>query len=193
MKKGILTLLAMAVVGATVFTARAIPVTGGISFTGSATIDSSSLSNATAFTGISAVVLGGSQTGSYASVDPGTVTTWTPFTFSVSSVTPLWTFTVGSIVYSFDATTVTVVTQDSMFLNIVGEGLARITGMDDTVGTWSITATGGTSTFIFGAESVTPPESPGVPDSGVTAILLGMALSGLALLRKGVRNMEELA
>jgi hypothetical protein len=168
-------------------TAQAIPITGAIGFTGSASYNSTSLATATAFTGFNAAVLGGSQSGSYASVPALTASSWTPFVFTTSSVTPLWTFAIGSTLYSFDATSVTVDYQDALYLNLRGSGVARITGLDDTVGTWSITSVGGTSTFTFGAESVSE-GSASVPDGGTSAAMLGLALAGLARFRKRVAS-----
>lgn len=166
---------------------QAIPIGGTIQFVGTATMNSSQ----TAFVsfgdplggGLGPWVQAGSQTGSYGGVAAGTTAIWTPFTFNppAASVTPLWMFTVGGTTYSFDATSMTVTHPNASTVNITGSGIAHITGFADTIGTWTVTATGAGVDFTFGA--FTGPGG-GVADGGTTVLLLGTALSGVALLRK---------
>lgn len=167
---------------------QAIPVGGTIQFVGTATMNSSQ----TAFIsfgdplggGLGPWVQAGSQSGNYAGVTAGTTAFWTPFTFNppAASVTPLWMFTAGGITYSFDATSMTVTHPNSSTVNISGSGIAHISGFADTIGTWTVTATGAGVDFTFGA--FTGSDTGGVADGGTTVLLLGTALSGVALLRK---------
>lgn len=186
MKKTCLTLTTILLCLAALST-RAIPVTGSIQFLGGATLNGP-IDTATAFTGFTdplfipgsgPIVQAGSQSGSYASVPNGTATTWTPFSFAPgsASVVPLWTFTVGTTVYSFNATTINIDKQDSSILNLSGMGMAHIDGLEDTQGGWTITLTGGDATFTFGASS-------SVPDGTSTAVLLGAAVGMAAVLRQ---------
>jgi len=170
-------------------TVQAIPtINGTISFTGGSTINTLSLADATAFTGYSSLsILGGAETGSYSALNGGGsfggTLSFSPFDFTLNVLTPnplvpLWTVTFNGITYSFDATSVTVATQNSMFLNLTGNGVAHITGFQDALdGTWSITDVGGSPIFTFG-------NSTTVPDGGTTVILFGVALTGLGLFRK---------
>jgi hypothetical protein len=174
-------------------TVQAIPISGQISFSGLAVLDSTSLSTATKFlsysnsAGTTSFPQVGIHTGSYSSVPGGTAATFTPFTFSpVTASTPftLWSFTIGSLTYSFQVKSLTVMTQNSTFLNVIGTGLAFITGAGSpydvagTSGIFSLTDTGsGGPTFTFGASTT-------VPDGGTTVMLLGAGLASLALLRK---------
>lgn len=169
-------------------TVQAIPISGQISFSGLAVLDSTTLTSATKFlsysnsAGTTAFPTVGIHTGSYSSpLLTGASATFTPFTFSpVTASTPfvLWTFTIGVNTYSFKVNSLVVATQNSTFLNVIGTGIASITGFTDTSGIFSITDTGsGGPTFTFGANTT-------VPDGGTTVMLLGAALSGFALLRK---------
>lgn len=167
---------------------QAIPIGGTIQFVGTATMNASQ----TAFVsfgdpiggGLGPWVQAGSQTGNYAGVAAGTTAIWTPFTFNppAASVTPLWMFTIGTTTYSFDATSMTVTHPNATTVNISGSGIAHITGFADTIGTWTVTATGSGVDFTFGAFTGSGPG--GVADGGTTVLLLGTALSGVALLRK---------
>ncbi len=156
---------------------RADTISGTISFSGGAQLDNSDLGLATQFVSIYGTeVVAGSQTGNYTGILGGTPAVFTPFNFATppaGGVIPLWTLTIGGVTYSFDATSVQIVTQNSDFLNIAGTGIAHITGMDDTVGTWSITDTGGGGTeyFTFGAATQVP-----VPDESSTLALLFFVL-----------------
>jgi VPDSG-CTERM motif len=175
-------------------TVQAIPIAGQITFSGLAVLDSGNLATATKFlsysnsAGTTAFPTVGVHTGSYASVVGGTAATFTPFTFAPNPNTSvpftLWTFTVGSLTYSFEVKSVTVEAGlPPGFLNIIGTGIAFITGAGSpydvagTSGTFTITDTGSGGTFSFG-------ENTTVPDGGTTVMLLGAGLSGLALLRK---------
>lgn len=167
---------------------QAIPISGTIQFVGTATMNASQ----TAFVsfgdpfggGLGPWVQAGSQTGAYAGVAAGTTAIWTPFTFNppAASVTPLWMIAIGTTTYSFDATSMSVTHPNGSTVNISGTGVAHITGFGDTVGTWTVTATGSGVNFTFGA--FTGAGSGGVADGGTTVLLLGTALSGVALLRK---------
>lgn len=92
-------------------------------------------------------------------------------------------FTIGSATYSFDATSMTVTHPNATTVNITGSGIAHITGFADTLGTWTVTATGSGVDFTFGAFTGAG-QGGGVADGGTTVLLLGTALSGVALLRK---------
>jgi hypothetical protein len=158
---------------ALIASAKALPsITGDINFDGIAKTDTGNLATATAFTSISGVSVVPVEDGTYAGTT-GAPATFTPFSFSAAAVTPLWTFTWGGVTYTFDATSVTVVTQIKGFLNLQGSGWAMATGYANTLGSWSITDTGKQATVTFGSAAT-------VPDSGATALLIGLGLAGVA-------------
>jgi VPDSG-CTERM motif len=176
-------------------TVQAVPITGSINFIGGATLNgsgSAGLSDATAFTGFSSLgVL--TATGTYSAILVNGVSSVSFQTFSfaggVLSPSPLqylWSVTDGlGNTYTFEATDAMIVSQylnpdGTSFLNITGDGYAFLNGGDQTAGTWSITDTGSSktqATFTFGSATT-------VPDGGTTAMLLGIGLSAVVLLRK---------
>ena len=165
---------------------QAASITGSITISGVATLNSTSLATATAATAFpfSFVTLG---SGSYAAT-PGSLVTYFPFSWSPAStpVTPLWTFTSLGTTYSFDLSSLAIDTQNAAFLNLSGAGTAHVTGLTDTAGTWTFTATStGTSvSAMFGFVS----SETSVPDGGLTVALLGFALVGVEGLRRKLRK-----
>jgi hypothetical protein len=109
--------------------------------------------------------------------------TFKPFVFDppAASVLPLWTFTYLGNTYSFDATSVTVPFKSVNLLAVEGVGMAHVAGRDDTAGIWNITANKAGVSFSFSSSAGTPEAT--IPDSGNTLLLLGLGLTGFALLR----------
>jgi hypothetical protein len=162
--------------------AAAIPITGAVSFAGGGgTNNDLDLALATAFTSFTDVAIVG-KVGTYSAITtidlPGI--TFSPFIFSpfpAIGVKPLWTFVSGGLTYSLDATSLMFLSSSTHFLNVRGTGIAHITGFEDTLSTWSITATHeGQYAFGSSAEAVVP--------EPLTLILLGSGLLGLAGLRR---------
>jgi hypothetical protein len=167
--------------------AQANPITGSIGFGGyGVTINSTDLATASSFAIATPRV--NSTTGDYSAVPAlDTAITFNGFVFSppVSSITPLWTFDVGSTVYSFDATSVSSTwnpTLDSW--EIGGSGIAMITGFDDTVGTWNVNLSETGDSFVFDSSA----GAVGVPDGGSSAMLLGGGLLGLGVTSRRFRR-----
>ena len=160
--------------------ARATPINGSVNFDGIATTDTGNLATATQYTSISDVTVVAGGSGTYAVVPTSTPATFTPFSFSAAGVNPLWTFNWGGNTYSFTATSIGITHQGKDFLDIGGMGYATLNGMNTPNGTWSITDTrvGDSSTFTFGASSSVFPTTP---DGGMTIVLLGLGLLGVAL------------
>lgn len=185
MKRSFIKVLVLAGM-ASALTVQAVPITGGVFFSGGTLTLNGAGTGITAISGT--VVQGGGQAGSYLSVPALTAVTWTPFNFNPfpGSVDPLWTFTVGSTVYSFKATSLTLVEQSPGFLNLYGSGLAHISGgiFDDTAGNWVIHSTGESTVFTFGASTTIP--ATAVPDGGATVALLGVGICGLSFLRRKI-------
>ena len=170
--------------------AQAIPITGSIDMSGTATLNNTLLGSATAATAFSAVTVGGTPTGSFAGTSGASVT-WSGFSWpSNVLVAPLWTFMFLGNIYSFDLAHVSVASQDNSFLNLMGSGTLHVTGFDDTPGLWSFTISnpgGGPHPnleFTF-ANSQT---AAAVPDGGMTVALLGIAFVGLEVLRRKLHS-----
>jgi len=174
--------LVVALIGVVTFNAEAIPITGDVSFDGGYAINSTNLGIATAFTSFTGVEVSstGGGTGDFASLAPGTAMTMSGFTFSPFSGTPQWwEVTLGTTTYSFDLTSLTILFQSSSVLAMEGAGIAHITGLDDTIGTWILTANQLRSTFSYsGSSGATPVPEPGI------LILLGISMMSVAGLKR---------
>ena len=110
----------------------------------------------------------------------GTVATYKDFTYSpLTVVNPLW-ITLGGAA-SFDLTAVTIINEAGTGLVLNGTGTVYLTGYDATPGTWSFSADATGAVFNFSSTVTT-----GVPDGGMTLMLLGSALTGLALIRRKI-------
>src|SRR5665213_1242645 len=173
-------IIAMAVTA----TVQAVPITGNITMSGTETMNGTSVNTSTTVTGWGSVVTGAAASGSFSGILPGTsVTMGSPWVFIPSTLTPaLWS--VGG--FTFDLGSDIIVTDTLGFLSILGIGTISSTNpsLDTTAFSWRFdsqdpSSGGANPSFTFsGATGST------VPDGGTTAMLLGIALSGVALLKK---------
>lgn len=166
-------------------TVQATPISGNITLGGNDTMDGTSVNNSTTVTGWSAVTTGGAASGSFIGILAGTaVTMGSPWIFSPSTPTPaLWS--VGG--FTFNLGTSTIITDTAGYLNITGDGTITSTNpsLDPTPFVWRFgtqdpSSQVGNNLPVFTFSGATG----SVPDGGTTAMLLGIALSGVALLKK---------
>jgi hypothetical protein len=166
-------------------------VTGDIDFTGSVTLDNP-IPGSSVIMSVGGKVQAGSQSGDYFGVPSGTAVSFsTPLDFvalesvSPSTITPWWTFTVGTATYSFsivgDVFVHQYVAGDGSFLDISGSGDAAITGYatnDNATFDISIGKTG-SAALTFGDSNAAT--TPAVPDGGTTGLLIGLGLTGIGV------------
>jgi hypothetical protein len=171
--------------------ARANLITGSIGFgADGVTVNSSSLATATSFEVASPFTT--TESGAYSSVPLDTSVKFNGFVFNppAGSVTPLWTFDIGSTVYSFDATSVSSSYNSALKQwDIGGNGLAMITGYGATEGTWNVNLSQSGESFVFDASSAsTAPASASVLDKSATMTLLGGSFLGLVAVGRKARR-----
>jgi hypothetical protein len=181
------------------------PTSGTISFSGTASMDSSSFVTATKFTSFKSAFVGApaSLSGDYAGT-AGAAVTVSPFTWdspgAITPLIPVWKFVSGGLTYSFDLNSLHKDFASPDFLLLSGMGTAHITGLGserldklDTFGLYNLRVqTLGVATFTFSsmakATSISNQQSKPVPDTGETFILLGGCVSGICLLQRRVRK-----
>jgi len=169
--------------------AKAVPITGTISFVGIGTESGGSdIGNATGFSSFF-VISAPLATGDYAGAQllPQGTITMNGFSFNPfgGAVTPLWDFIMAGNTFTFDLNNVTSVSQGYSagipFLHIVGNGIAEINGARATPGEWRLDSnTGSGASFVF-ASSTTA-----VPDGGFTVGLLGLEVAGFGFVRRKI-------
>jgi hypothetical protein len=191
LSKTMLAVLATSVLSCAVFSqqAQAAAIEGNINLAGAVRFNTNSLATASSVVtwfdsfnnaGFSTVQAGG--TSNFAGILAGSQATMAQWAFNPSTPTPgLWS--VGG--FTFDLLSATVVTQNAQFLSISGTGIVSGNGFDPTNMEWSFTAqsAGGRprTIFSFSANGVS------VPDGGSAVALLGIALTGIAALRRKLR------
>jgi hypothetical protein len=171
--------------------ASAIPISGAISFFGTVSVPAGTTVQTTSsvkfgFGPNDTVAVGATATGAYAGIgafDPITAGVFDggTFTFLPPTIptTLIWSFTDGStgLTYTFSLGGILTVNQTSG-LYVSGWGDATISGSsssyDDTAGFFELTSQGSNATVTFSSTTT-------VPDSGTTAMLIGVGLVGTAL------------
>jgi hypothetical protein len=174
-------------------TLHATNIMGNIGFTGSVTYDTSSAGTATEVTGwINPQVSPSTPTGSFFGVVlPGQLVQFTTGDWlfnDATTINPFWMVD-G---FTFELTSSHIINQVATtpgtdgYVVVDGTGMVSGNGYASTVMTWSFTsrdpiagADPDSWSFSASANSVNS-----VPDGGATVMLLGIALSGVALLRK---------
>ena len=183
MKKIILAILATAFV-----TAQAYAFTGTIAFDGSMT--QSTKKGVTTNHFVNPFITESGNTGAYAVVPGGVSATMTDFSFTGNNtptpsllggpIIPQWTFTYLGTTYSFDLYVLTSAFSSRGAIAESGTGIAHIDGQTATA-TWSLDGTG--RNFNFSATVHTT----ATPDGGAAVALLGIALTGVEVLRRRLR------
>lgn len=171
----------------------AIPITGNIGITGGLSYNTSSSATATAVTRwISPYVTldsGVFAAPSIFAIPLGTAAIMAPVVWNFNTVTPINGFwSVGG--FTFQLTSSAIAQQGGApgvtgYVDVDGTGLVSGNGYTATPMSWIFTAQDPTAghnpdSWTFSAAGATP----GIPDGGSTAILLGFALSGAAWLKK---------
>lgn len=175
---------------------HAVPISGNIGFTGQLTLNSSSPATATAVTSwINTAVNGDSGVfgSGIFSIALNTPVMMTPSTWNFTTTTPIANFwSVGG--FTFELLSSFVLKQGATpgfngFVDINGTGLVSGNGYDPTIMSYNLTtsdpfAGSGPTTWTFQASGTST--GPSVADGSSTAMLMGLALTGLALIKRQV-------
>jgi len=161
-----------------------IPANTTIGLTGSAIFNSSSVDTATAVTGWTDTQVQSGK-GLFA---PSLIPINTPVTFtapwSFNTSTPISAFWAVDG-YTFELLTSYVTKQGSGSVSINGYGEISGNGYSDTFYSWSFTSQDPSSGSLNGQDTWTfSASSAPTPDGGTTIMLLGAALSGIALIKR---------
>ncbi len=177
--------------------ASAVPIDGTIRFNGSGSVSTVGATTTVSFSGTATdAPLPPAISGNYSGVPMNTPTVFQPIVFTglntltpslTAVVSPLWTFTIGAVVYSFDLTSLTTATTavspNLSTFTLSGNGVAKITGFDPTFGVFSLQGTGENLSFQF-IQASTTANGLAVPDGGSAVALLGLAMIGVEGLRR---------
>ncbi len=164
-------------------TIQAIPITGDIGFTGRASYDTTSAGTATEVVNWINPNVNGTS-GSFTGIANGTPSNLvSPWFFATSSaINSFWT--AGGFTFQLLSSWVTAQGAGTLGYVIVnGTGVVSGNGYTPTVLGWSFSSqdpavTQDPATFTFSASA------DSVPDGGATVVLLGIALSGMAVLKR---------
>jgi protein with PEP-CTERM/exosortase system signal len=168
--------------------AQAVPITGNITFAGGATLNTSSAGTATEVltwtgaggTGLPVVI---SDDGSFSGIAPGTGAAFASgWHFNSGAVSSLWS--VGG--FTFDLTSSHIVFQGGSPAGVLVDGIGAVmgpAGTDPEAMTWSFSTSDPSAAGIFSFQ-VADGATGTVPDGGTTAMLLGLGVLALGLLKK---------
>jgi hypothetical protein len=186
LSKTLLAVLATGLLSCALFSqqAEATAINGNIQFAGTAQFNTNSLATASQVVAWINPHVEAGNTGDFSGIAVNTpVTMATPWIFNPSTPTPgLWS--VGG--FTFDLLSSTIVTQNAGLLAITGTGIVRGNGFDPTAMDWSFTtqSSGGRTRAVFSFSA----NGAAVPDGGSAVALLGIALTGIEVLRRKLRT-----
>jgi hypothetical protein len=163
--------------------AHATPITGSIGFTGAYVQNGGTKGNLTTATSMSMTSTAiGTTSGDF--VGATLLSFASPINVNpATGLTTLWSVLVGSITYTFTATSESQDLTSRSALHLTGTGVITDgTAADATTGTWQLGF--GVSGDSFQWQSTAAADTATVPDSGSTVMLLGAVLCGLCVFGK---------
>jgi hypothetical protein len=172
--------------------AQALPtISGSISFFGTGTVGTVGSTTSVIFDAPQTVDNTPAPTGSFAGTAGTVATTFSPIVFTGSgnsatlnaALTPLWSFTFGGNVYSFDLAALTSGSANTNTVDLAGYGTVHITGFEDSSASFSLHGTNDGTILRFQIGDTTA----AVPDGGSAIALLGIAMVGIEGFRRKLK------
>ena len=123
--------------------------------------------------------------GDYSALSVGSSVVYSNFNYNGNPTNQLiWTHANAT----FTLTNFTLINEPGTGVYLEGTGIATLDGFDPTPGFWSFSASQAApnSVFTFSSTNISP--IPGVPDSGTTALLLGVGLMGLGVAARRMKR-----
>ena len=168
---------------------QAIPIVGSLNFVGQCQLNSSSVNTATAETAWASPVLTAASSGAFSTTIPssppaagGMIVTMSSAVWNFNDPsTPIASFwSVGG--FTFNLQSSSIASQGGGFLNVNALGMVTAAGYDPTLMLFKFSIQDGPSGTppVFSWSAATQ----NVPDGASTVMLLGIALSGVALLKR---------
>ncbi len=187
MKQKIRTLIGVAAVAvALTQSAQAVPITGSLGISGAVQLNTTSASTATEALGWVNTVANGTSGAFAGIVNDTSVAMAVPWFFNSGALNSFWA--VGG--FTFNLISSSIYSQDAIFLNVTLKGTVTGNGYDATAfaGTFQLANPSANGASLFTQRL----SFNSVPDGGSTALLLGMGLTGMAVVqRKNLRRLIE--
>jgi VPDSG-CTERM motif len=163
---------------------QATPINGNITFFGTVSLDTGNVNNAhsvTAWHGLGGAGLPfvASADGDFTGLTGMTATYHAPWSFNSGPISTFWT--VGG--FTFDLLVSSITLQGGGSIVVDGTGTINAPGFDPTAGVWHFTTQGPKAQGVFSFSAATG----AVPDGGSAVALLGLALTGIEVLRRRLR------
>lgn len=185
MKTKLMIMTAVAAVLGLSATVQATPIVGSIGFTGNYSQtggNAFTLSEATSLSITSVAISVPATTGALLGATLNSFVTPIGVNGNAPSLVgaQLWSVTVGSTIYTFDVSSAAQTLGPGNTLTLAGGGwLEDGKSADNTAGSWTLGFGASGAAFTFNNTTAN-----NVPDGGTTVMLLGAALSGLALIKR---------
>jgi hypothetical protein len=160
--------------------AGAAPIVGNVHFIGTGVFNGTPAAATSISFPWSVEIAENISDGSYAGLNAATTAVFQnlamgpQFNLPELNIDNLWSFSDGGLTYSFDLTKITLNEMAGTQRVLEGLGVAQITGFDDTPGFWTLSTSGTSASVSFSSFTSS------VPDSGTSALLLGIALVAMS-------------
>lgn len=185
MKKTIITLVSIAAFAvALTQTARGVPITGIIGFSGTAQLDGQTVGTSTEVLAWHGNNITGVTSGSFAGLTGSPVILAAPWFFNSGLKNNFWT--VAGFTFNLTSSSVSSTSAKSITIALAGTVVSSIAGLDPTafIGNFTVQDPSSINGGVFSYTESMSFGSAAVPDGGNTVLLLGVACIGIFLFKR---------